>query len=376
MRSIIHITTFLQGGAGKIICDLIENQVAQGYTVICITNKQFYYSYFNYPEYELKLNQMGVKLLKINGLFKRDVNEFKQATQAIIKLLEKTTVDIIHSHSATPSKVSMMALKFLELNIPIINTMHGWGKNKTKEQENDDLSTLSKVGIVVAVSKTSKQLLIKKGICKEHITVIYNGLSSTNDSNNNQNKLFHDERLNGSFVIGCIGTICDRKNQALIIQSVNELSMENNVHCVFIGEDDNQYSNELKKHVLDIGLKNNITFTGYLEKADQYISNFDLFILPTRAEGLPLSIIEAFRESTLVAASDVPECCELVKHNITGLIFDVENHLSLTTTINNAMKLDKVNIKKITDKAYSFYQEELNQNKMLKQYNDLYSSMI
>jgi len=375
VKNIIHITTFLQGGAGKIIFELAEEQIRLGCNVLCITNKTPYHNYFNYPEYEEKLIQLGVKLFKVDELFKRGEKGINRAAKAVSKILQNSNVDIVHSHSAVPALVVKMALEHLEKQVPIINTMHGWGQNKTELQEVHDISILSEVDEIVAVSKTSKQFLVNKGINENKISVIYNGVSDLNIPE--QKHILKDEIPENSFVIGCIGTVCDRKNQAILVQSVMELlTLSKDVYCIFIGEINNSYSKQLTMQVISSGLSENIKFLGYMENADKYIFDFDLLILPTKAEGLPLTIIEAFRESTLVLASNIPECCELIQQNVSGFLFDTDSISSLTTSINNIIKLDKHEKTKITKTAHSLYESEFKQNKMFTSYNKLYSNLL
>ena len=56
--------------------------------------------------------------------------------------------------------------------------MHGWGIYKTKEQEAQDISILNRVDHVVSISKTSENLLIRKGLSNTSKSVILNGLPS------------------------------------------------------------------------------------------------------------------------------------------------------------------------------------------------------
>ena len=59
--------------------------------------------------------------------------------------------------------------------------MHGWGINKTKEQERQDIEILNSVNHVVSVSKSSENLLLEKEILnKKKNIVIGFGITSKN----------------------------------------------------------------------------------------------------------------------------------------------------------------------------------------------------
>jgi len=377
MKKIMHISTFLQGGAGKIICELAEDQAQRSNTVTCITNRTSYSNYFNYPAYETRLANIGVKLIKINELFKRKSSGITQASKLVAEQLLHSDYNLIHCHSAIPSLVALRARELIKVNIPIIYTMHGWGNNKSRAQETMDIDTLSNVDHVVAVSKSSKQLLIDKGMQNKNISVIYNGIANNDNITFQKQNILFNNLPQDAFVIACIGSICERKNQGLLLLAVeNLIASGENIYCTFIGEYSNNYAQNLIKYVDSSGLSNRVKFPGYLDHADQYLSQLDALILPTKAEGLPLSIIEAFRKKIIVIASDIPECRELVQHNVSGLLFTSNSIDSLTFTLLQLINLKSFEKLKIIDYAYSQYQNKFKESIMFECYNDLYLKLL
>jgi len=237
----MHISTFLQGGAGRIITDLIIDQINRGYNVICIMNDSSYPGYSTYPEYEMRLINAGVKIVKVSELFKREQTGIYHASRQIAEQIVLSSINLIHCHSSIPAMAALIARDKNHSQIPIIQTMHGWGTTKTQAQEQMDLEILSKVNIVIAVSQSSQQLLVNKGLSKEKIKVIYNGISESKNYVGNYSKLIRAD-LN-AFTIGCIGTICEGKNQSLLLNSAIKLiSKGNKLNCIFIGDDNTAYA--------------------------------------------------------------------------------------------------------------------------------------
>jgi len=150
---IVHVSTYLHGGAGKIISDLIVHQVDNGCSVVCIVESEEYEYYKNDPSYIEKIESKGVEVIKINSLFKRVINKNVEAARCISNILKRNDdVDIMHCHAAVPSFVCLLARGGLTKKIPIIQTMHGWGLNKTQEQEEFDIGIMSLIDKVAAVS--------------------------------------------------------------------------------------------------------------------------------------------------------------------------------------------------------------------------------
>jgi glycosyltransferase involved in cell wall biosynthesis len=72
-----------------------------------------------------------------------------------------------------------------------------------------------------------------------------------------------------------------------------------------------------------------IAWLGYVEDIVSFWSKAHVAVLPSRREGLPLSLMEAAACGRAMIASDVPGCREIVIHDQTGLLFPVDNALAL-----------------------------------------------
>lgn len=95
-----------------------------------------------------------------------------------------------------------------------------------------------------------------------------------------------------NILLGQVGKLNSNKNQDFVIDILNELITENkNYKIMFVGE--GNIISELKQKVEKLGLVDNIIFVGTTYDAQKYYSAFDLFIMPSFFEGLPLVLIEA-----------------------------------------------------------------------------------
>ena len=68
------------------------------------------------------------------------------------------------------------------------------------------------------------------------------------------------------------------------------------LHLVLVGSGSGQYlscEDELRTYVKENHLDQHVTFTGYVENVEEYLRASNGFALPSRSEGLPLSLIEA-----------------------------------------------------------------------------------
>src|SRR2546428_13038521 len=104
--SIVHLTTFLQGGAGRAIVDLACAQRAAGHDVLVVTSRTGDGSYGNYPHYLGRLGAEAVPLLVEDSLFTRDLRLNLNVLRSLPRLRMPDTVAIVHAHGAPPPRVA------------------------------------------------------------------------------------------------------------------------------------------------------------------------------------------------------------------------------------------------------------------------------
>jgi glycosyltransferase involved in cell wall biosynthesis len=63
-----------------------------------------------------------------------------------------------------------------------------------------------------------------------------------------------------------------------------------------------------------------LRFLGHVEDAPEFYASIDVFVLTSRYEGLPYSVLDAMHHSLPVVAFDVPGVRDVVTHAVTGLL--------------------------------------------------------
>ena len=99
-------------------------------------------------------------------------------------------------------------------------------------------------------------------------------------------------RIQDKYVIGCVGRYTYQKNQEFLIRILPELiKINSNICLICIGQ------GELKEEYMllaeQLKIKDHILFLDWVDNVNEYLQAFDLFCLPSRFEGFPISIVEA-----------------------------------------------------------------------------------
>lgn len=355
------------------VVDLARGALAKGHDITIACTKQSVDGYGNYPEHIKNLKDLKIPLVFLNSTFSRDQKKNLRAAETLQSEIFHNCPDLIHSHSSIPSLVAMKATSEIEKKIPIIQTMHGWGIYKTKEQEAQDISILNRVDHVVSISKTSENLLIRKGLSNTSKSVILNGLPSVppaeTDPNDEHILLIKGLKEEGKKIIGVVGTVDSRKNQSLVMDALSLVPQKVKINAFFIGEKEDLES--YRKKAEKLGISNRVTFTGYKVAARSFIGKFNLLVNASLSEGAaPLVILEAFADKTLVLASDTPENKEAVKDSRNGFLFRSGDAKNLSEKIQHCLRCQ--NKKDILDSAYKLFNKHFTEKQMLQNYLNLY----
>jgi glycosyltransferase involved in cell wall biosynthesis len=111
-----------------------------------------------------------------------------------------------------------------------------------------------------------------------------------------------------------IGRLADAKNPLALIEAVSGLSVI--LHIVGSGP----LIDEAKEKAAEG--KNKVVFWGNVpnDQLPNIINQCELFVLPSRYEGHPKSLLEAMACGLSVIATDVPGNRELIRHGIDGFL--------------------------------------------------------
>jgi glycosyltransferase involved in cell wall biosynthesis len=120
------------------------------------------------------------------------------------------------------------------------------------------------------------------------------------------------------FVIGGIGELHINKNWLAAIYALTTLPAT--IHLVIIGSGE-EYG-LLKDHAEKFGVRERVHLLGYIGDADQYVRAFDVFLLPSKKEGLPYVLLEAGLAGVPVVASDLPGNHDIITSGETGFLIE------------------------------------------------------
>lgn len=120
------------------------------------------------------------------------------------------------------------------------------------------------------------------------------------------------------FLIGGIGELHPNKNWSAAITTL--ASLPTYVHLAIIGSGEEYES--LVEQSQKLGVADRTHILGYVADADRYLKAFDLFILPSKKEGLPYVLLEAGLAGLPVVASDLAGNRDIIESGIHGFLVE------------------------------------------------------
>lgn len=331
---ILHVTTYLQGGAGRVIADLAIQQRRTGHDVVVVRDGGQHAGYGSYPEYVQELDDAGIESHTVHSTFTRDVALNVDAAGAVRQVLGTRRVDVVHAHAAIPALVGRLACTS---STPVVATVHGWGLAKTPDQARTDLTLLDLADAVAMPSEAIRSRLRRLGMRRAgDARVVPYGIGPSVDRplETAEAALLQGLRDRGASIALCIGTIGERKNQPLLVEALGREGLEG-VHAVFIGDGDTQW---LATEAARTGVQGRAHVLGHRRAASRYLRQADMLVLPSRDEGLPLVVLEALRDGVPVVASDIPEIREALDGGRLGRVFDGRSAHGLAAAITAVLR--------------------------------------
>ena len=156
---------------------------------------------------------------------------------------------------------------------------------------------------IVAVSEGIKANLVKDfNISTHNIEVIYNPIDLDRISELCKipaEHVFFEERVP---VILSAGRLVPQKGLDILLRAFGNITKEIDARVIILGEGPEKES--LSRLAKDLVITEKVSFTGFQENPYRFMSNTDIFVLPSRYEGLPMVMLEAMACGAPIVSAD------------------------------------------------------------------------
>jgi len=364
---VLHIITRMNTGGPAVFLDHLTSSL---FSFDCENVIAYGKCEFNEIDY-LDFKKLNCKVIKIDSLH-RTLNPIDDliAFLQIRKVIKSVKPDVINTHTSKAGVLGRLAAKSINRKIPVAHTFHGhliygyFAKFKSLIFTVIEKLMSLVTDLFIAVTSETKSSLQNLGIARGgNWAVIPIGIPIVDLPNPISNK---DQMLNLLWV----GRFTDIKDPNYAINTFKLLTQinQNSFALTMVGE--GEMYEEIKEKSKDLPIK----FTGWLKKPFEQIKDFDLLLLTSKNEGLPLVMLEAANRERATVSRDVGGVSEFIKNGITGFLVSGDHSEMAKVILELAANKNKVRDAGIA--AKNLLKVEFSVEIMARRYFDAYKELV
>ena len=171
---------------------------------------------------------------------------------------------------------------------------------------------------IICVSAGVRDALVVQGVLPDLCSVVHNAIDVGQIV---PEAVVLPQIAGEAIVVGSVGSLLPRKGNDQLLRAAALLKARcgHAVHLVLVG--DGPERERLEQLAAELGLAASVTFAGFHPNALAWETAMDIVVLASENEGFPRVILEAMLLAKPVIASDVIGSRELVRHEVSGLLF-------------------------------------------------------
>ena len=327
--------------------------------------------------------QMEICVLYSNGIFKKEIKnkgisiwdlglKFKYDLRGIIKLIfliKRGKYNIVHVHLFPANLFVSLATLFLPKNIKFIFSEHSVYNRRRSFKIFKILDTFiySRYYKIICVSKQVQGALIKWLPNLRGKSVVISNAVPVPD-------LFNWSPVKKYDVL-FVGRLTKAKGVDILLKAIKILKekYQKEIKAAIVGE--GYLEEELKELVIELGIEKEVEFLGVRRDIERLMKSTQIFVLPSRWEGLPLTILEAMSSGAGVIATTVGGISEVIENGKEGILVSPEDPMALARAINDLLK-DRELRAKLGINAYKKVKEKYSIEVYTKNILGFYKSLI
>jgi glycosyltransferase involved in cell wall biosynthesis len=350
IRLFFFLPTFTFGGAERTSLNLLNGIDKKGFSITLVTSGKIY-SHFRHLEVEkfIPIEDLGMHV------WFQDVKHFLQDIRKVAMLLKKENPELAFGMMHYPSSLLVAAKRLYRIKLKIIVSPRGPSVEYLRYFEPRLKRKLflrflfgffcrHADGIIVASEGMKQECIGHYHAHPDRVSVIPNSV----DFDDIRNKSAEETDLHiseGFQVIATSGRLEREKNFPFLLRAFSAARAEKRLKLVIIGDG----SERKMLHTLaqELGVSEDVIFTGYQKNPFRFIQRSDLFVHTCLFEGFANAIIEAMACKVPVIAVNCPYGPrDIIRHGENGFLVDMDDEGSLVQTL-----LMLTGDKELTDKV-------------------------
>lgn len=317
----------------------VENFLYQYYLHINQENIHFDFLFCSQNSIKSKMNESvfrGSHFFVLNAIHSNQKNngykEYRMLICKLYKVLSTNSYDIVHINTGSIAIQCICLIVSEKLGIPV-RIAHSHSSPPKNNFFKEILFTICRK-IIVAKStylfacslSAGKRLFGKNSITNENLYLIKNAIDikKYKFSPEKRIEVRNEKHIGEDEWICCyVGRLDNNKNPFFLLDVFSELHKQISGSKLWI-IGDGELKNQIQCRIRELKLYNAVTLYGIRNDVNKLLQAADIFIFPSKHEGLSISVIEAQASSLFIVASDSIS----KEHKLTNSIYFLSLHLN------------------------------------------------
>jgi glycosyltransferase involved in cell wall biosynthesis len=361
---IVHVlSSFGTGGQERVAVELAEGQVAAGHRVLAVSLA----APPDGPEAE-RFRAVGAD---IRTLPKRAGGFDAGLVLRLSRLLSEQKASVVHTHNPQPLIYGAPAARLA--GAALVHTKHGANPDALRRRVLRQI-TGHMADAYVAVSPATAEIAQRGHECRaRRLRVIENGVDVARFRRDAAARRELRRELgipDVAWVTGTVGRLAPEKDHTLLLDAIAP-TLDDLHRLVIVGSGPEE--ERLRVRVSTGPAARWVHLTGARSDVQRLLSAFDVFVLSSKTEGLPLVIPEAMAASLPVVSTAVGGIASVVRDGETGLLVPAGNVAALRSAL-SALRADRRRASAMGDAACRLAHERYSKQRMVSDYLALYQA--
>ncbi|WP_339515880.1 glycosyltransferase family 4 protein [Pseudomonas sp. RL_15y_Pfl2_60] len=290
------------------------------------------------------LSQSQLKGLRLRALFR------------LYAFCRAESFDVVIAHRFKPINLMMLLNRWLNIAL-CIGVQHGVGDFDRAYRRWETRRLLTENWRIVGVSRAVYEYLLGcgGGFTPANTLRIDNAIDIQRAESMQLSRQQAREALGLApepFIFGAIGRLVPVKGHVYLLEAFALIKDGHpNAQLVIIGEGRSRA--ELEHGIERLGLQGRVHLLGDRSDAQQYVKAFDVFMMPSLSEGLPLAMLEAMAGHLTVIGSDIDSLKSILEDS-QGYLFPVKDVPALAGQMETVLSLSAEELHAKGSRAYAY----------------------
>jgi glycosyltransferase involved in cell wall biosynthesis len=293
------------------------------------------------------------------------------------RVLRIHRAELVHTHNTAAAFYGALAGRIC--GIPVLHTKHGANLAGSPRQGWLNRLAYTMTDHVVAVSGAARELARGEGAREAALCVIDNGVDLTRFKRGLGEMESSRAELgipSAAFVIGCVARLAAEKNQRLLIEAFSALpddSRDRPPWLALVG--DGPLRESLRASAASASAGPRIVFAGARADVARLLPAFDVFVLSSDSEGLPVALLEAMAAGVPPVVTRVGAMPEVLSQGEAGLLVDPGDREGLIHALAR-LRSDEPLRTRLATAALARVRDRYDARRMAQAYEGIYSRLM